>query len=87
MGIALLKLTESALQDDNSAIESTVANQSAHTVWRVTLDLRGPSWIFDSATEMTGTHSYTGSNYPGATYGVWMPQVVSVHERELTLER
>ncbi len=60
-------------------------------VWRITLDLRGPAWLFDDESRInSGTYQYQTNNtmptYQHATFVVWMPDVVGVHERTLSLQ-
>ncbi|MCG8648376.1 MAG: hypothetical protein MI861_01000 [Pirellulales bacterium] len=68
---------------------SSTGSPAMRPVWRITLDLRGPAWLFDDSSRITsGTFDYTPglASYQDATYAVWMPEVVGVHERTLSLK-
>ncbi len=59
---------------------------TSRDVWRITLDVRGPSWLFDDSSRISvGTYTYTPLTPWDATYAVWMPEVVGVHERTITV--
>lgn len=59
---------------------------TSRDVWRITLDVRGATWIFDEESRITpGTYDYTPLSPWDATFAVWMPEVVGVHERTITL--